>query len=67
MITKTWKERILELERKVEILKYNEQDRQCAKGRHLPGEIFYYSDGRPWVRCPHCYANLSNPQEAKGK
>lgn len=61
---RTWKERVTELERKVCELEKAEQERKCAVGKHLPGEI-HSPNCRPWVRCPGCYANLSSPELPK--
>lgn len=56
--------RIRKLENQMDALISLNQERNCKEGRHKLGEIVYshFSHGNPWIRCPACYANLSNPE-----
>ncbi len=60
---KYWNERIITLENKVAKLMASEQDRLCALGKHLEGVIAPYNP--LYVRCPHCYKNLSAKSKEK--
>lgn len=56
--------RIRKLEAQVEALVILQQEQNCKEGRHKPGEIVAgnrWSEA-PWIRCPACYVNLSDPK-----
>lgn len=56
--------RIRKLEGQVDALISCNQERNCMEGKHKPGVIVkpFYSYEAPWIKCPACYANLSNPK-----
>ncbi len=60
MINRIWKERILELERKIMILEDEKQKRDCKENKHMPGQLMESGNiGEYYVRCPACWKNLT--------
>lgn len=65
-----WGNRAKVLEARLEIMRkqldelLNErQNRLCAEGKHLAGELRGDEPGHYWVKCPHCWKDLTREKK----